>query len=157
MLTNCFCLCSPEASEAKWKKKAWNLSAFPSALEVRRVQRGRTSGVTESSRFHQQEVRCLWVSGVWDGGGRVDTCKPLVCFPDASHRNGTCWWDVLVRRLPHIYSEQNLPSSRLFSGFCGDLLPQKYSVTSHNRPKCSVKCQAEYYDFSFLCFACNFS
>lgn len=113
MRTNCFCLCSPEASEAKWKKKPWNLSAFPSALEVRRVQRGHTSGVTELPRFHQQEVRCLWVSGVWDGGGRVDTCKPLMYFPDASHRNGTCWWDVLVGRLPHISSEQNLPSSRV--------------------------------------------
>lgn len=143
-----------ESKGSEVEKKPWNLSAFPSALEVRRIQRGRTSDVTELPRFHHQEVQCFWVSAVWHGGGggggRVDTCKPLLCFQHASHCNGTCWGagspgPASSRRF---ILSINLPSTWVFFWILWrSVASRKYSMTSHNRPKDSVKCQAEYYDF----------
>lgn len=91
--TNCFYLCTRkeviEEEEEKKKERPWNLSAFPSALEVRRIQCA-SSDVTELSRFRHQEVQCFWVSlvhlcGMPGRGGGVYTPAKLHVLKDVSH------------------------------------------------------------------------
>lgn len=62
---------SNEVEEQKKQQQPRNLSAFPSALEVRRIQRGRTSDVTELQDFITRKFQCTWVSAQrwcwWEG------------------------------------------------------------------------------------------